>query len=326
MGKLRVALIAGGWSGEREVSLKSGEAVQKALDPERYAVARYDPIDGLEHLVRDREKLDVAFILLHGRYGEDGSMQGFLDLLRIPYVGSGVLASAMAMNKKVAKTIYRGVGLDVVDHVCLSAEEKVRVEQISERLGSSTVVKPVSEGSSLGVAICHSNGELKEGIQRAFSYDREVLVERFVPGTEVTCCVLGTRTLEALPLIEIVPNREYSFFDYGAKYTPGATKEICPAGIAQALTLEAQLAAKKAHQALGCSVWSRTDMIVHGDKVYVLETNTIPGMTETSLVPLAAKTAGISFPQLVDKLVALSLEGKRDWKMVEESRGEHISS
>jgi D-alanine-D-alanine ligase len=319
MGKLRVALIAGGWSGEREVSLKSGEAVQRALDPERYAVTRYDPIDGLEGLIRDREKVDVAFILLHGRYGEDGSMQGFLELLRIPYVGSGVLASAMAMNKRVAKAIYQGAALNVVEHVCVTAEEKVRVELISERLGPSTVVKPVSEGSSLGVAICHTKEELREGIRRAFSYDREVLVERFILGREVTCCVLGTRTLEALPLIEIVPNREYNFFNYRAKYTPGATKEICPAEIAPALTVKAQLAAKRAHQALGCSVWSRTDMIVDGDEVYLLETNTIPGMTETSLVPLAAKTAGISFSQLVDKLIALSLEEKKGSKRVGKS-------
>jgi D-alanine-D-alanine ligase len=308
MGKLRVALIAGGWSGEREVSLKSGEAVERALDPRKYVVSRYDPREGLEDLVRDREVLDVAFVLLHGKYGEDGSMQGFLDLLRIPYVGSGVLASAMAMNKKVAKEIYQGAALNVVDHVHLTTEGKLPVERIWERLGPSTVVKPVSEGSSLGVAICRTKEELKEGIDRAFAYDREVLVERFIRGTEVTCCVLGTRTLESLPLIEIVPNSEYSFFDYRAKYTPGATREICPARISPALTGEAQTAGKKAHLALRCNVWSRTDMIIHEDKVYLLETNTIPGMTETSLVPLAAKTAGISFSQLVDRLIDLSLE------------------
>jgi D-alanine-D-alanine ligase len=308
MKKLRVALIAGGWSGEREVSLKSGEAVQRALDPEKYAVKRYDPMDGLEDLVRDRKKLDVAFVLLHGRYGEDGSMQGLLDLLRIPYVGSGVLASAMAMNKRVAKEIYQGASLKVVDHVALTAEKEVPVDRIMERLGPSTVVKPVSEGSSLGVEICHSKEKLEEGIERALAYDREVMVERFIRGTEVTCCVLGTKSLDALPLIEIVPTPEYNFFDYQAKYTPGATKEICPARISSALTIKAQSAARRAHQALRCNVWSRTDMIICDGEVYVLETNTIPGMTETSLVPLAAKAAGMSFSQLVDKLLVLSLE------------------
>jgi len=307
MKKLRLALIAGGLSGEREVSLKSGDAVQRALDPNKYAVTRYDPKDGLAALLHDREAIDLAFVLLHGRYGEDGSIQGFLDLLRIPYVGSGVLASAMAMNKKVAKDVYERAGLHVIDHVHLTARHGASVEEILERLGPSAVVKPVSEGSSLGVAICHGKEELDRGLDRAFELDEEVLVERFLRGTEVTCCVLGTRVLEALPLIEIVPTPEYAFFDYRAKYTPGATHEICPARISPALTDEAQCAAKKAHLALRCKVWSRTDMIIHEDRVYLLETNTIPGMTETSLVPLAANAAGMSFSRLLDRLIEASL-------------------
>ena len=311
MEKLRLALIAGGVSGEREVSLKSGDAVQRALDPAKYVVTWYDPKDGLAALLQDRQDIDLAFVLLHGRYGEDGSIQGFLDLLGIPYVGSGVLASAMALNKKVAKDVYERAGLQVIDDVHLTGRDGVSVEEILERLGHSTVVKPVSEGSSLGVAICHSKEELEQGINRAFELDEEVLVERFLRGTEVTCCVLGNRVLEALPLIEIVPNPEYTFFDYRAKYTPGATHEICPARISPALTEEVQSAAKRAHLALRCKVWSRTDMIIREDKVYVLETNTIPGMTETSLVPLAAKTAGMSFSQLLDRLIDLSREGER---------------
>ena len=311
MGKLRLALIAGGLSGEREVSLKSGNAVQRALDLAKYAVTRYDPKDGLADLLQDRERIDLALVLLHGKYGEDGSIQGFLDLLGIPYVGSGVLASAMALNKKVAKDVYERAGLNVIDHVHLTERHSVSVEEILERLGPSTVVKPVAEGSSLGVAICHTKEELAKGMDRAFELDEEVLVERFLRGTEVTCCVLGTRVLEALPLIEIVPNPEYPFFDYRAKYTPGATHEICPARVSPTFTEEAQSAAKKAHLALRCRVWSRTDMIIHDDKVYVLETNTIPGMTETSLVPLAASAAGMSFSQLLDRLIDLSLEGSK---------------
>ena len=310
MEKLRLALIAGGFSGEREVSLKSGDAVQAALDPTKYAVTRYDPKDGLAALLQDREGIDLAFVLLHGRFGEDGSIQGFLDLLRIPYVGSCVLASAMALNKKVAKDVYERAGLHVIDHVHLMGRHGVSVEEILERVGPSTVVKPVSEGSSLGVTICHSRQELEKGLDRAFELDEEVLVERFLRGTEVTCCVLGTRVVEALPLIEIVPNSEYTFFDYRAKYTPGATHEICPARVSPVFTEEAQSAAKKAHLALRCKVWSRTDMIIHEDRVYVLETNTIPGMTETSLVPLAAKVAGMSFSRLLDRLIDLSLEGR----------------
>jgi D-alanine-D-alanine ligase len=306
--KLRLALIAGGVSGEREVSLKSGDAVQKALNSERYVVARYDPRDGLMGLVKAREQIDLAFVLLHGKYGEDGSMQGFLDLLGIPYVGSGVLASAMALNKKVAKDVYRIAGLRVVDDVYLTRRTNFSVDMIQEKLGTSTVVKPVSGGSSLGVAICHGLEDLERALESAFAYDGEVLVERFLQGIEVTCCVVGNETLEALPLIEIVPNPEYAFFDYEAKYTPGATSEICPARIPNEPADEARASAKKAHRALGCKVWSRTDMMIFRDKVYLLETNTIPGMTETSLVPLAAKTAGLSFPQFVDRLVHLALE------------------
>jgi D-alanine-D-alanine ligase len=309
--KLKLALISGGMSGEREVSLKSGDAVHRVLDPGKYEVMRYDPLEGLAGLIKDRDQIDLAFILLHGKYGEDGSMQGFLDLLGIPYVGSGVLASAMALNKKVAKDMFRLAGLRVIEDVHVTERTGFAVDRILERLGPSTVVKPVSGGSSLGVAICHGREDLEKGLMRAFGYDEEVLVEIFLQGREVTCCVVGNALLEALPLIEIVPNPEYAFFDYDAKYKPGATNEICPARISSKHAEEAQSAAKRAHHALGCRVWSRTDMMIFENKVYVLETNTIPGMTETSLVPLAAKTAGISFPQFVDRLIQLSLEGSK---------------
>jgi D-alanine-D-alanine ligase len=308
MGRLRIALLSGGWSGEREISLKSGEAVYRALDKEKYDVTKYDPRDDLRDLMRDKESIDIAFILLHGKFGEDGCIQGFLDLMGIPFVGSGVLPSALALNKKVAKQLYRSSGLNVVDDVIVHRGKEYPIAQIVETLGPSTVVKPVAEGSSLGMSICHTEEELSRGLQSAFQYDEEVLVERYVKGREVTCAVLGNKGLEALPLIEIVPNPEYAFFDYEAKYKPGATKEICPAPLSDEQTETAQSCAKRAHQALGCRVWSRTDMIVQGEDVYVLETNTIPGMTETSLVPLAAKTAGLSLSELLDRLLELSLE------------------
>lgn len=308
MEKLRIALLAGGWSGEREISLKSGEAVYKALDKSKYVVGRYDPRDDLATLIQERKSVDLAFILLHGKFGEDGCMQGFLELLGIPFIGSGVLASAMALDKKVAKERFRGAGLDVAEDVMLVRGEPFSVEAIVETLGPSTVVKPVAEGSSLGIAICHTRQSLLQGIEEAFQYDREVMVERYVKGREITCCVLGNRTTEALPLIEILPNPEYAFFDYKAKYTPGATKEVCPAPLSETETLKAQACARKAHEALKCRVWSRTDMMLDNEKIYVLETNTIPGMTETSLVPLAAKAAGLSLTKLLDRLIDLSLE------------------
>lgn len=306
--RLRVALIAGGISGEREISMKSGDAVEKALNPQRYEVKRYDPRDDLGLLLKNAGNTDLALILLHGRYGEDGCMQGLLDLLGLSYVGTGILGSAMAMNKKIAKAVFQAEGLLVAEDVLLNKGEPYSVEEILDRLGPSTVVKPASEGSSIGVTICDSKKELLNGIEAAFHHDREILVERFLDGKELTCCVLGNKSLEALPLIEIVPTSGFTFFDYQAKYTPGATNEICPARISAAQTEAVQSCAIRAHRALQCRDWSRTDMILCADKVYVLETNTIPGMTETSLVPLAARTAGMSFSQLVDRLIALCLE------------------
>jgi D-alanine-D-alanine ligase len=307
MGKINIALLSGGMSGERAVSLKSGEAVYKALDKEKYRVIRYDPRDDLERLVRDREKIDLAFILLHGRYGEDGTIQGLLDLMGVPFVGSGVLASAISLNKRVAKALYRAAGLKTVKDFMIHKDEAFSADELLEVLGEATVVKPVSEGSSLGMTICRSREELLKGIDTAFQYDSELMVERFVEGREVTCGVIGNRNPEALPLIEIVPNPQYTFFDYEAKYTPGATKEICPAPLPQAQTRMAQSCAIRAHQALMCRAWSRTDMIVQGEDVFMLETNTIPGMTETSLIPLAARTAGMSMMVLLDRLIELSL-------------------
>ena len=308
MSRIRIALLVGGWSGEREVSLKSGEAIYNALDKSKYDVITYDPSVEIHALMEAKEEIDLAFNLLHGRYGEDGCIQGLLDILGIPFVGSGVLSSAIAMNKKVAKEIYRNTGLRVAKEIVLRSGEEFSVNEIIEVLGPASVVKPVGQGSSLGISLCRNNKELKTGIEKAFEYDQEVIIEEYIDGREVTCCVIGSKELETLPIIEIVPEESSIFFDYKAKYTPGACREICPADISQSIDESVRLCAKKAHQALMCSVWSRTDMIIKDERVYVLETNTIPGMTEQSLVPLAAKTAGFSLSGLVDKMIMLSLE------------------
>ena len=306
MGKLRIALLAGGWSGERDVSLMSGQAVYQALDKRKYHVRRYDPRDDLVALIEDKGNIDIAFMLLHGKYGEDGRIQGFLDLLGIPYVGSGVLPSAVALNKPMAKTLYRRAGLTVIEDVMVYQDQPYSVADIVETLGPRSVVKPVAEGSSLGMTVCGSKEDLQRGIELAFEYDEVVMIERHVEGQEVTCCVLGTVECETLPLVEIVPNPEFSFFDYHAKYTRGAAREICPARLSAAQTEKACDCALRAHRALGCRDWSRTDMIVQGGTIFILETNTVPGMTENSLVPLAARAAGMTFSQFLDKLIALS--------------------
>lgn len=306
--RLRVAVLAGGWSREREVSLKSGRAVFGALNRDQYEVDWFDPRDDLKRLMDRRAEIDMAFILLHGRLGEDGRMQGMLDILNIPFVGSGVLSSATAIHKERSKGIFRTKGLNVAKEVILRRGEARGVAEIMATLGTPVVVKPVSEGSSIGMCISAVKEEIEKGIQRAFEFSSRVMVEEYIAGREVTCCVLGNSRLEVLPVVEIRPDKRHVFFDYAAKYTPGATEEICPAPISEGLRREVERAGKAAHRALGCAVWSRTDMIVRDDRIFVLETNTIPGMTETSLFPLAARGAGWSFSELLDRLITLSLE------------------
>ena len=308
MKKLRVALIAGGKSAEREVSLKSGEQVYQALNQEKYDIRRYDPLNDLERLAREAPELDVALIIMHGRGGEDGTLQGMLDLLGVPYQGSGVLGSALGMNKELSKILYLQAGLKVPHALVFTQSKAPTPLEIEEALGLPVVIKPVNEGSSIGITVARDKKELKAGLAAAFKYDYRVLVEEFIEGIEVTGGVLGNVELQALPLVEIVPSSDYQFFSYDAKYLPGATSEICPARLSSELTAEAQECALIAHQALGCRGYSRTDMRIRDGVIYVLETNTIPGMTATSLFPQGAKAAGIEFAELLDKLIELALE------------------
>jgi len=235
-------------------------------------------------------------------------MQGMLDILQVPFVGSGVLSSATAFNKKMAKAVYRSEGLSVPEAVVLRRDGLKAIDKLRGRIGSPVVIKPVSEGSSVGICIAEGEAEIRRGVEQAFEFCPEVLMEEYVKGREITCCVLGNRDLDVLPVVEIRPAASYDFFDYEAKYTPGATEEICPAPISETLAEQAREHARRAHLALDCSVWSRTDMILRNDTVVLLETNTIPGMTETSLFPLAARGAGMTFSELLDRLIALSLE------------------
>lgn len=306
--KLTVALLAGGKSAEREVSLKSGEQVFQTLDKERYEILRYDPRDDLPRLAQDAARIDVALIILHGRLGEDGTIQGFLELLGIPYQGSGVLSSAIAMNKVLSKHLYEQAGLPVAPSLVLDRTAPVPSSTVLDELGLPVVVKPEHEGSSIGLTIVRRPEQLPGALQDAWQFDRRCLVEKFIPGMEITGGVLGNESLEALPLIEIVPGSGYEFFDYAAKYTPGASEEICPARLSPELTAKAQDYARRAHRALFCRGYSRTDMIVSDREVFVLETNTIPGMTQTSLFPQAAAAVGMSFSALLDRLIELALE------------------
>jgi D-alanine-D-alanine ligase len=313
--KLRVALLAGGKSGEREVSLKGAAGVSKALDPEKYEVRQYDPATDLARLAADAGDLDVAFILLHGPLGEDGSMQGFLDLLGLPYQGSGVLGSALAMDKNLAKILYREAGLTVPDWIMVGEKEAASPEALLKRVALPAVIKPVRQGSSLGMSIAHSLQELRSGLAEALRFDPEVMVEEFIRGREITGGVLGNGELTALPLVEIIPGEEHPFFNYEAKYQPGASSEICPAELPPAVTARAREIALAAHRILKLRGYSRTDMMVgENGTIYVLETNTIPGMTPTSLLPQAAAVHGLSFGALLDRLLELALEETADWR------------
>ncbi len=250
-------------------------------------------------------EFDVAFLVLHGPGGEDGTIQGFLDSLGLPYQGAGVLGSALAIHKGLSRLLYRAAGLPVPPGEVFSERNRDRIPDFCEKLGYPVVVKPASQGSSLGLSVVRGPEELPSALSRAFALDREVVVEKFLSGREITVGVLGD---EALPVVEIIP-RESDHFDYRTKYTPGAAREICPAEIPEDLSRKAQEYALSAHQALKLRHYSRTDMIIHEGEIYLLETNTIPGMTETSLLPLSARAAGLSFEKLVERLLLMALEG-----------------
>ena len=308
MSRIRLALIAGGVSGEREVSLKGAAEVEKALDTEKYEVVRYDPATDLARIAADADKLDAAFILLHGIHGEDGTMQGFLELLNIPYQGAGVLGSALAMDKNLAKTLYRLHGLPVAAWEMADQKDIAAPEALLAKLSLPLVTKPVRQGSSLGMSIVRQSEQLPAALEIAFEHDSEVMVEEFIQGREITVGVIGNDELMPLPLVEIIPGERYDFFDYEAKYKPGATREVCPAEVDDQIREKAQQYGLIAHQALQLKGYSRTDMIVSGADIFILETNTIPGMTQTSLLPQAAAVAGLGFADLLDRLIELAME------------------
>ncbi len=310
--KVRLALICGGTSAEREVSLKGAMEVEKALDPSRYHIIRYDPVSELEKLINESDRLDAAFILLHGSPGEDGTIQGMLDLIGLPYQGSGVLGSALAINKHMSKIIYQHAGIPTPDWISLNRPDQVDPDTIVDRLGLPLMVKPCVQGSSVGMNKVKKKSELKGAVAEAFKWDSQVMIEAFIQGRELTGGVLGHPAPKALPLVEITPGENFSFFDYEAKYKQGATKEICPAPLKETVAFRARELALQAHNALQLKAYSRTDMILtNDDKLYVLETNTIPGMTPTSLFPQAARAAGISFGQLLDMLIQMAIKSRK---------------
>ncbi len=308
MKKIRLALLAGGISSERSVSLSSGNQVFEALDKDRYDIVRYDPKTDLKQLVMDGPGIDAALIILHGPYGEDGTVQGLLDLLDIPYQGAGVLGSAVAMNKLLSKRLYQEADIPTPDFRSLTAADDVDIPGLIRDLGLPLVVKPACAGSSVGMTIVKNASDIDQAIQSGFIHDDTLILEAYVKGVELTCGVLGNENLEALPVIEIIPGQGHEYFDFKAKYVAGETEEICPARLDEQTTRKVQELAVRAHHALFLKGYSRTDMILSGNEIFVLETNTIPGMTATSLYPQSAAAAGYSFSRLLDTLIQLAIE------------------
>lgn len=297
---IRVAVLMGGISNEREISLLSGRQIIKNIPADQYKTSAYDPKSQLMKLIKDIKagKIDVVFNALHGKGGEDGSIQGLLEWLKVPYTGSGVLASALAMDKARTKALYREHGIPTPVSLIV---ESADVKKIKAKLGKKIVIKPNADGSSVGISVNPPQKNWKKLIQARINKEGSCLIESFHEGRELTVGILGN---QALPVIEIRPKK--AFFDFEAKYTPGMSEEICPAPIPASIAKQAQALGLKAHKILGCRGYSRTDMIWTKRGLEVLETNTLPGMTSTSLLPLAAKTAGIPFPKLLDKMLGLA--------------------
>ncbi|HEX9051241.1 MAG TPA: D-alanine--D-alanine ligase [Anaeromyxobacter sp.] len=294
----RVAVLYGGKSTEREVSLRTGKACADALVSKGYDVTLVDVAEDLAARLAEA-RIDVAFNALHGRWGEDGCVQGLLEVVRVPYTGSGVLASAMGMDKVVAKAMFKALGLALIEYRAFPPDRAASIGPADLPFGIPCVVKPSGEGSSVGVHLVKDAAKLVAACRDAATFKGDVIVERYVKGTEVNVAVLDGKALGA---IEIVPANE--FYDYAAKYTAGTTKYFYPARIPEAHRARVMEAAEVAHRGLGCAGVSRVDFIVAGDGTpYILEINTLPGMTATSLVPKIAAGLGIPFPELCERIL-----------------------
>lgn len=308
--KINVAVLMGGNSPEHEISLISGAEVVKNLDRGKYEVFPIViPKTGFNWQIGKQlknDKIDVVFIVMHGPNGEDGTVQGFLESLAILYTGSGVLASALGMDKIYSRKLFTQAGLTVPKYVVV--EKGDDPDNAWKKLKLPVFVHPHNQGSAIGSNLVKWKGQLKGVVARAHKYSSLALVDEYIKGVEVTCAILGNENARALPLVEIRPKHEY--FDFEAKYDPKLTDEIVPARISKPLTKKAQGAALTAYKALGCHAFGRVDMIIKNNKIYVLEVNTIPGLTPVSLFPKAAKAAGITFPRLLDKIISLALDEK----------------
>ncbi|MEX8520017.1 MAG: D-alanine--D-alanine ligase [Leptothrix sp. (in: b-proteobacteria)] len=302
----KVAVLLGGSSAEREISLLSGRGVLAALQSQGVDAQAFDPAErALDELKRDG--FARCFIALHGRHGEDGSVQGALELLGIPYTGSGVMASAIAMDKVMTKRVWLTEALPTPRYVWLAPEQQTpeRVSRVPDELGLPLIIKPPREGSSIGVSKVTELAQMSAAVQLSAHYDPDVLCEEFIAGEEITCPVLGEGvTAQALPVIRIVPPA--AGYDYQNKYFTDEVTYLCPSGLPEAEEREIQRIVLAAYRTLGCRGWGRADLMIRARdrKPFLLEMNTSPGMTGHSLVPMSARAAGLSYEQLCLQLLA----------------------
>jgi D-alanine-D-alanine ligase len=330
-----IGVLMGGLSGEREVSFRSGRNCLRALQARGYNAIGIDALRDVAQRLEE-EEVEVAFLALHGRFGEDGTIQGLLEMMGIPYTGSGVLASALGMNKIAAKKVVRGSGVPTPDYLEIGPHDDLdgACDRVEAELGLPVMLKPVEEGSSLGVAKCHDRAQFRSAVEKGRDAFGAVFVEKFVTGTEITVGVLEQfagstnssaicatedavscrpagpggrgflvqRALIALPILEVVPHNE--FYDYEAKYTEGMTDFVLPARLAPDVYAEAELLAVAAFKAVGCRGYARVDMMVDAAGTpWFVEVNTLPGMTDTSDLPAQALAAGISYDDLVETIL-----------------------
>ncbi|HEY5526997.1 MAG TPA: D-alanine--D-alanine ligase [Candidatus Anoxymicrobiaceae bacterium] len=308
--KARIAVLMGGRSLERSISLKSGKRIARALVERDYEVIELDVDETLVPTLMS-EKPDLVYIALHGKGGEDGTVQELLEILGIPYTGPGPLPSIIGFNKVLSKELFIAHGIPTPRYFTISSSTLEEMGASSllpvawAKLGSPLVVKPAAQGSALGVQIVRELDDLAGALIEALGYDERVLLEEHISGTEIAVSVIGGSEPEVLPAVEVVP--ESGFFDFDARYTPGKTEYFVPARLDEATAEKASRLALEAHRLLRCKDLSRVDMIVRDGQPLVLELNISPGMTETSLLPLAAEAAGMHFADLVERLVKLAL-------------------
>jgi len=300
----KIGVLMGGLSAERDVSIRSGLAIYQALQELGYNCSVIDVGKDIVNVLK-KEKVRFAFLALHGGMGENGAIQGLLEVLGIPYTGSGILASAIAMDKEVSKKLFQYHGLPVAEFVIIHKNNKNQIIQDSIGFPLPWVVKPATEGSSIGVNIVKNTDALQPALNKAFSYSDRIVVERFIDGKEVHIGILGRKVLGG---VEVRPSLE--FYNYEAKYTSGLTEYILPPEIEESVYEKAKEVALSAHIAIGCSGATRVDLRIDGEGTpYVLEVNTLPGMTTTSLLPKIAGSAGMSFNDLIEEMMRLALKG-----------------